>query len=150
MVRREGQPAVLVISDIDAGLGRMKDVQMTVNTQTATGELMALCDGVWPEGVRVPIIVTANDLSRVYAPLLRDGRMEKWYWEPTAEEKAAMLHAAMHRDGAACLSAAEAQALVAAFPTRGGGRLSAACNRTARDDGTRLRPRVSQSNPAEL
>eukprot|EP00667_Euglena_gracilis_P006982 EG_transcript_7045 len=134
MVRREGQPAVLVISDIDAGLGRMKDVQMTVNTQTATGELMALCDGVWPGGVRVPIIVTANDLSRVYAPLLRDGRMEKWYWEPTAEEKAAMLHATMHRDGAACLSAAEAQALVAAFPDQPLDFFAAACARVVDDD----------------
>jgi hypothetical protein len=43
----------------------------------------------WVEGgavARVPIVVTANDLSTVYAPLLRDGRMDKFYWEPTHEE----------------------------------------------------------------
>lgn len=37
---------------------------------------------------RVPIIVTANDLSTMYAPLLRDGRMDKFYWEPDAGELA--------------------------------------------------------------
>jgi hypothetical protein len=35
---------------------------------------------------RVPIIVTGNDFSTLYAPLIRDGRMEKFYWEPSKEE----------------------------------------------------------------
>ena len=30
---------------------------------------------------RVPIIITANDLSTIYAPLLRDGRMDKFYFK---------------------------------------------------------------------
>ena len=38
--------------------------------------------------MRVPIIVTGNDFSTLYAPLLRDGRMDKFLWEPTAEDKA--------------------------------------------------------------
>ena len=45
----------------------------------------------WTEGEkvsRVPIIVTANDLSVLYAPLLRDGRMDKFYWEPQPSELA--------------------------------------------------------------
>ena len=45
----------------------------------------------WAEGdkvARVPIIVTANDLSVLYAPLLRDGRMDKFYWEPQPSELA--------------------------------------------------------------
>jgi hypothetical protein len=35
---------------------------------------------------RVPIVVTGNDLSTLYAPLLRDGRMDKFLWAPNAEE----------------------------------------------------------------
>ena len=116
MIKNEGIPAVLVVSDLDAGLGRMKGTQMTVNTQTASGELMAMCDGVFPGDVRVPIIVTANDLSRVYAPLLRDGRMDKWYWEPDADERARMLHATLERDDGAALSMDEARALIHMFP----------------------------------
>jgi len=41
---------------------------------------------------RVPIVVTANDLSTLYAPLLRDGRMEKYYWEPTYTDLHRMIH----------------------------------------------------------
>lgn len=34
---------------------------------------------------RVPIVCTGNDFSTLYAPLIRDGRMEKYYWNPTRE-----------------------------------------------------------------
>ena len=30
---------------------------------------------------RVPIVCTGNDFSTLYAPLIRDGRMEKYYWK---------------------------------------------------------------------
>ena len=36
---------------------------------------------------RVPIICTGNDFSTLYAPLIRDGRMEKYYWNPTREDR---------------------------------------------------------------
>ncbi|WP_353836015.1 hypothetical protein, partial [Acinetobacter baumannii] len=39
------------------------------------------------ENARVPIIVTGNDFSTLYAPLIRDGRMEKFYWAPTREDR---------------------------------------------------------------
>ncbi|CAL5407415.1 unnamed protein product [Camellia sinensis] len=35
---------------------------------------------------RAPIIVTGNDFSTLYAPLIRDGPMEKFYWAPTRED----------------------------------------------------------------
>lgn len=119
-IMNENQPAMLVISDIDAGLGRMRGTQATVNTQNATAELMAICDDPsrvqgGPKGkrtARVPIVVTANDLSRVYAPLLRDGRMDKFYWEPTLDEKAAMLAAT------GALDRAGAENLVRAYPSQ--------------------------------
>ncbi|RRT72732.1 hypothetical protein B296_00011841 [Ensete ventricosum] len=39
------------------------------------------------ENPRVPIVVTGNDFSTLYAPLIRDGRMEKFYWAPTREDR---------------------------------------------------------------
>lgn len=36
---------------------------------------------------RVPIVCTGNDFSTLYAPLIRDGRMEKFYWAPTREDR---------------------------------------------------------------
>lgn len=43
---------------------------------------------LWAAGVykneeipRVPIVCTGNDFSTLYAPLIRDGRMEKYYWK---------------------------------------------------------------------
>jgi hypothetical protein len=36
---------------------------------------------------RVPIVCTGNDFSTLYAPLIRDGRMEKYYWNPTREDR---------------------------------------------------------------
>ncbi len=29
---------------------------------------------------------TGNDFSTLFAPLIRDGRMEKFYWEPTRDD----------------------------------------------------------------
>lgn len=49
----------------------------------------------WREGdyvKRIPIIVTGNDFSKVFAPLVRDGRMSKFYWKPEKDELMAILH----------------------------------------------------------
>jgi len=35
----------------------------------------------------VPVVCTGNDFSTLYAPLIRDGRMEKFYWAPTREDR---------------------------------------------------------------
>ncbi|TYI43482.1 hypothetical protein ES332_A01G173500v1 [Gossypium tomentosum] len=67
------------------------NTQMTVNNQIFVGTLMNLSDNPtrvsirqdWRESDitnRVPIIVTGNDFSTIYAPLISDGRMEKFYW----------------------------------------------------------------------
>ena len=108
-IMHRGIASCLVINDIDAGLGRLKFTDGTVNNQNATATLMALCDDPgcvslgqsWDEVKaggrlpRVPIIVTANDLSTLYAPLVRDGRMEKFLWEPTNDELVEMLYPAL-------------------------------------------------------
>lgn len=97
-VKVNGKMAVLMINDIDAGMGRIDQfTQYTVNTQLVAGTLMNIADS--PTNVqlpgsydsepvqRIPIIVTGNDFATLYAPLVRDGRMEKFYWEPDREDR---------------------------------------------------------------
>jgi ATPase family associated with various cellular activities (AAA) len=98
VIKVRGKMAVLVINDIDAGAGRFdRGTQYTVNTQLVNATLMNIADN--PTNVqlpgsydstplpRIPIILTGNDLSTLYAPLVRDGRMDKFYWVPTHEDK---------------------------------------------------------------
>ena len=40
----------------------------------------------------MPIIVTGNDLSTLFAPLVRDGRMAKFYWQPSRNDLQNILH----------------------------------------------------------
>ena len=97
-VKVNGKMAVLMINDIDAGMGRIDQfTQYTVNTQLVAGTLMNIADS--PTNVqlpgsydsepiqRIPIIVTGNDFTTLYAPLIRDGRMEKFYWEPDRDDR---------------------------------------------------------------
>lgn len=68
-----------------------ENTQMTVNNQMVVGTLMNLADNPTRVSIgqdwrdddivnRVPIICTGNDFSKVWAPLIRDGRMDKFYW----------------------------------------------------------------------
>ncbi|GAB4833854.1 AFG3 protein [Ancistrocladus abbreviatus] len=94
----KGKMCVLFINDLDAGAGRLGNTtQYTVNNQMVNATLMNIADnptnvqlpGMYnkQENPRVPIIVTGNDFSTLYAPLIRDGRMEKFYWSPTREDR---------------------------------------------------------------
>lgn len=91
--RGESSLAVILINDIDTGLGSWGDQSIfTMNQQTVFGELMHLVD--YPNSVegreteRVPIIITGNDFTRLYKPLVRAGRMTAFEWIPTMEERA--------------------------------------------------------------
>jgi hypothetical protein len=84
--------AAVVINDIDTGVGDWGNmVQYTVNRQAVFGELMHFVD--YPTKVegqdtkRVPIIITGNDFTRLYEPLVRAGRMTSFLWKPNIEEK---------------------------------------------------------------
>lgn len=88
--------AAVLINDIDTGLGDWGDmVQYTINRQTAYGELMHLVD--YPTQVeniktrRIPIIMTGNDFSKLYEPLVRAGRMTAFLWSPNLQEKTEMV-----------------------------------------------------------
>ncbi|VAI04492.1 unnamed protein product [Triticum turgidum subsp. durum] len=94
---KKGKMCCLFINDLDAGAGRMGGTtQYTVNNQMVNATLMNIADaptnvqlpGMYnkEENPRVPIVVTGNDFSTLYAPLIRDGRMEKFYWAPTRDD----------------------------------------------------------------
>ena len=110
LIKVRGKMAVLMINDLDAGAGRFdQGTQYTVNTQLVNGTLMNIADN--PTDVqlpgsydatplhRVPIIVTGNDFSTLYAPLIRDGRMEKFFWEPNREDKIGVVEGIFSEDG---------------------------------------------------
>lgn len=89
---KEAKFSVLLINDVDAGLGNWGDnVQTTINTQVVISELMHITD--YPTIVdnkntlRIPIIMTGNDFTKLYEPLIRAGRMVSFEWIPTLEEK---------------------------------------------------------------
>ncbi|EXC14088.1 Ribulose bisphosphate carboxylase/oxygenase activase [Morus notabilis] len=123
---KEGKMSCLMINDIDAGLGRFGNTQMTVNNQIVVGTLMNLADNPtrvsvgqdWREADitnRIPIIVTGNDFSTIYAPLIRDGRMEKFYWQPNREDIVNIVHRMYETDG---ISRDEVISIVNTFPNQ--------------------------------
>ncbi len=122
-IKVRGQISVLVINDIDAGAGRFDQAtQYTVNTQLVNATLMNIADN--PTNVqlpgsydstplpRIPIIVTGNDFSTLYAPLIRDGRMEKFYWYPNRDDKIGIVAGIFAPDG---LNSSEITQLVDTF-----------------------------------
>jgi ATP-dependent 26S proteasome regulatory subunit len=107
LIKVRGKMCVLMINDLDAGAGRFDEgTQYTVNTQLVNATLMNIADN--PNDVqlpgsydstplcRVPIIVTGNDFSTLYAPLIRDGRMEKFYWQPDRNDKVGIVEEVYH------------------------------------------------------
>jgi ribulose bisphosphate carboxylase small subunit len=128
LVKIRGKMAVLVIQDIDAGIGRVDQMtQYTVNTQLVHGTLMNIADT--PTNVqlpgsydsaptqRIPIIVTGNDFSTLYAPLVRDGRMEKYYWEPTRDDRIGIVSGIFNAD-AHHISQMDIAKLIDLFPSQ--------------------------------
>ncbi|WP_026733364.1 ribulose bisphosphate carboxylase small subunit [Fischerella sp. PCC 9605] len=123
LIKVRGKMCVIMINDLDAGAGRFDEgTQYTVNTQLVNATLMNIADN--PTDVqlpgsydstplhRVPIIVTGNDFSTLYAPLIRDGRMEKFYWEPDLDDKVGIVNGIFSEDG---LSQREVEQLVETF-----------------------------------
>merc|ERR1719316_2246351 len=113
---KKGKMCCLFINDLDAGAGRMGGGrQYTVNNQMVNATLMNIADnptnvqlpGVYnkEEIPRVPIICTGNDFSTLYAPLTRDGRMEKFYWNPSREDRIGVATGIFREDnvGDACI-----------------------------------------------
>jgi len=122
----KGKMCSLFINDLDAGAGRMGGTtQYTVNNQMVNATLMNIADNptnVQLPGVynnedipRVPIICTGNDFSTLYAPLIRDGRMEKFYWNPTREDRVGICGGIFKEDD---VGQAAIEKLVDTFPNQ--------------------------------
>ncbi|OAY38597.1 ribulose bisphosphate carboxylase/oxygenase activase, chloroplastic isoform X1 [Manihot esculenta] len=110
IIKKKGKMCCLFINDLDAGAGRLGGTtQYTVNNQMVNATLMNIADnptnvqlpGMYnkEENPRVPIIVTGNDFSTLYAPLIRDGRMEKFYWAPTRDDRIGVCTGIFRTDG---------------------------------------------------
>jgi len=123
---KKGKMCSVFINDLDAGAGRMgESTQYTVNNQMVNATLMNIADnptnvqlpGVYntEEIPRVPIIVTGNDFSTLYAPLIRDGRMEKFYWAPTRDDRVGISMGIFAADG---IAQGDVERLVDAFPNQ--------------------------------
>ncbi|KAK9094800.1 hypothetical protein Scep_026269 [Stephania cephalantha] len=121
---KKGKMCCLFINDLDAGAGRMGGTtQYTVNNQMVNATLMNIADnptnvqlpGMYnkEENPRVPIIVTGNDFSTLYAPLIRDGRMEKFYWAPNREDRIGVCSGIFRADN---IPKADVVKLVDSFP----------------------------------
>ena len=126
LVKIRGEMAVLMINDLDAGAGRFDGMtQYTVNTQLVNNTLMNIADnptnvqlpGSYDETPlpRIPIVVTGNDFATLYAPLVRDGRMQKFYWEPNHEDRLGIVSGIFSPDG---LSRSDIETLVDTFPNQ--------------------------------
>jgi hypothetical protein len=123
-VIKKGKMCSLFINDLDAGAGRMgESTQYTVNNQMVNATLMNIADnptnvqlpGVYKNETipRVPIVCTGNDFSTLYAPLIRDGRMEKYYWNPTREDRIGVCMGIFQEDK---VSRGDVEVLVDTFP----------------------------------
>jgi hypothetical protein len=121
---KKGKMCALFINDLDAGAGRMGGTtQYTVNNQMVNATLMNIADnptnvqlpGIYNKETipRVPIIVTGNDFSTLYAPLIRDGRIEKFYWAPTREDRIGVCKGIFRLDN---VSDSDVTKLVDTFP----------------------------------
>lgn len=96
---KSGQPTVLVIDDIDLMLGEWAKNTGTVNHQTLLAFFMHIADN--PETVedrgdeikveRVPIFLTGNYIEKMYGPLIRNGRANRFDWKPDRIEMVKML-----------------------------------------------------------
>ncbi len=117
VAEQKSDAAVILINDIDTAIGDFGPlVQYTVNRQMVFVELMNRAD--YPRMVegqktrRIPFIFTGNDFTKLYAPLIRAGRMTAFEWEPSLEETQAVVETIFPS-----LTPAEVHSLVKRFPT---------------------------------
>ena len=86
-----GRPTALLVDDFDTTVGEWAHSTSTVNHQQVLAQLMHLADSPTRVGDdelrRIPVIVTGNDLTKIYPPLRRPGRLRPFTWIPTDDER---------------------------------------------------------------
>lgn len=84
--KKSGEKVAIIIDDFHLSNASVDhDVKRTINSVLLTGYLMNLTQH--SHDSQIPIIVTGNDFSHVYAPLLRSGRADVFVWSPSYQEK---------------------------------------------------------------
>ena len=91
-----GKNSVILIDDIDTSVASTNDDRRyTVNSQIVNGTLMSIADNPTVVGgqstYKVPMIFTGNDLTNLYPPLRRNGRMKIFSWEPSKTTKISII-----------------------------------------------------------
>lgn len=89
--RRNIEKCVAILID-DFHMGTVNHdpkIEKTINTYLLTGRMMNLANS--NDGIKIPIILTGNDFSNVYAPLLRSGRADRYVWKPNFETKTSVI-----------------------------------------------------------
>lgn len=76
----------ILVDDFHMGNAITDDkVKKTINSNLLIGFMMNLADSEFRQ--RIPMVLTGNDFSTVYPALVRDGRADVFFWEPTYDEK---------------------------------------------------------------
>lgn len=85
-LRKNGEKVALIIDDFHLSNANIdENIKKTINSSLLTGYLMNLTQNKYDE--KIPIILTGNDFSKIYGPLIRAGRAEHFKWNPNYEEK---------------------------------------------------------------
>lgn len=84
----------IVVDDFHKSLAATKqdNVFRTTNSETLVGRIMNLADNPYVCNNRIPIILTGNNLTSIYSPLTRNGRMDIFDWIPTLLEKETIVY----------------------------------------------------------
>ena len=87
----EQKPAAVIVDDFDTTVGEWENSTTTVNHQQVLAQLMHLADSPTEAAgrrlQRVPVFITGNDLSKIYPPLRRSGRMRAFPWQVRDDER---------------------------------------------------------------
>jgi SpoVK/Ycf46/Vps4 family AAA+-type ATPase len=87
----EFAPAAVIVDDFDTTVGEWEHSTTTVNHQQVLAQLMHLADSPTEAAGRplrrVPVFITGNDLSKIYPPLRRPGRMRAFPWLVSDDER---------------------------------------------------------------
>lgn len=85
-LKKKGRIVAILIDDFHMGNATTdENIKRTINSNLLTGYLMNLAEN--NKNIKIPIILTGNDFSKIYVPLLRSGRADKFKWNPEYAEK---------------------------------------------------------------
>ena len=94
-MKKQGEKVAIIVDDFHLSNASVDDnVKRTINSPLLTGYLMNLTQNRGEE--KIPIILTGNDFSHVYGPLIRSGRADRFEWSPNYDEKKHIVESIFH------------------------------------------------------